>query len=427
MHDRRKVKISIIMPVYNEEAFLEKCIRSVQKQTLREWEILCTDDGSTDQSCCILEKLKQEDSRIHVLKQVNQGAGPARNLALKHSSGEFICFLDADDCFLDPKALETLYDSAVRRNVSICGGQFYVDLCGERKYVNIYGDLYRGDEKEKLVSYSDYQYDFHYQNYIYERRLLTDNQIQFPHYRRFQDPPFFVRAMSLAEKFCIVDIPFYCYHFGYKKLNYNEKRMTDLMQGLIDQFIFSGQAGLKRLHRLTYYRLIQFCDRDLQTFVREKNKRFLKKLEEMDECIRREWLEEGCRIPKCKISTLICMQPDNSKDLAQIGDGHLEKWKLPVSDLENGSRIVLYGAGDVGKSYYRQLQNNGDFFLCAWADQNYDKIDTGYPLISPEELPKTSFDIVIISIVEIIPAMQIMDKLLSLGISAEKIVWNFGR
>ena len=121
------------------------------------------------------------------------------------------------------------------------------------------------------------------------------------------------------------------------------------------------------------------------------------------------------------------MQPDNSKDLTQIGDGHLEKWKLPVSDLENGSRIVLYGAGDVGKSYYRQLQNKREFSLCAWADQNYDKIDTGYPLISPEELPKTSFDIVIISIVEIIPAMQIMDKLLSLGISAEKIVWNFGR
>lgn len=88
-----KIKISVIIPVYNCESYLEKCIRSVLDQTLQETEIICIDDGSTDQSVRILENLEKKESRISVLRQKNKGAGSARNRGIRAAKGKYVAFL----------------------------------------------------------------------------------------------------------------------------------------------------------------------------------------------------------------------------------------------------------------------------------------------------------------------------------------------
>lgn len=103
------IKVSVIIPVYNAERFLEKCLDSIINQTLKEIEIICIDDCSTDNSLSILERYSHKDSRIIVLKnEINKGSGGARNIGINIAKGEYIAFIDSDD-FIDSKYLELLY------------------------------------------------------------------------------------------------------------------------------------------------------------------------------------------------------------------------------------------------------------------------------------------------------------------------------
>ena len=106
-----KIKVSVIVPVYNAQDYLEQCIVSILEQTLQEIEVICVDDSSTDRSLEILKKYEKEDSRMRVLTQPNSGAGAARNRGLSQASGEYLSFLDADD-FFEPDMLELAYAKA---------------------------------------------------------------------------------------------------------------------------------------------------------------------------------------------------------------------------------------------------------------------------------------------------------------------------
>ncbi len=111
-------RVSVIVPVYNAQSYLRQCLDSITGQTLREIEIFCVDDGSTDGSAQILEEYKGRDSRLHVIRQENAGAGAARNRGLAEASGEYLSFLDADD-FFEPDMLERAYERAVSGNAQI--------------------------------------------------------------------------------------------------------------------------------------------------------------------------------------------------------------------------------------------------------------------------------------------------------------------
>ena len=93
------VKVSVIIPVYNVEPYLKQCMDSVVGQTLKDIEIICVDDGSTDGSLDILREYAAEDNRIQIIEQKNAGAGAARNNGMRHATGKYLSFLDSDDFF----------------------------------------------------------------------------------------------------------------------------------------------------------------------------------------------------------------------------------------------------------------------------------------------------------------------------------------
>ena len=113
-----KVKVSVIIPVYNSEKSIRKCLDSVLAQTLNEIEIICVDDGATDSSPQILEEYAQKDARVRVIHQENAGAGAARNLGLRMARGEYLSILDADD-FFEPEMLALSYQKAKDTNSDI--------------------------------------------------------------------------------------------------------------------------------------------------------------------------------------------------------------------------------------------------------------------------------------------------------------------
>lgn len=113
--------VSIIIPIYNAKAFLAECLTSVQKQTFRDWECICVDDGSSDESPSIVEKFAEKDTRFRLIRQKNTGPGGARNTALKGARGEYFAFVDADD-LVHPEMLKRLLDLAKthRADLVVC-------------------------------------------------------------------------------------------------------------------------------------------------------------------------------------------------------------------------------------------------------------------------------------------------------------------
>ena len=117
-----KCKISIIIPVYNAEKYLRKCLDSVINQTLKEIEIICINDGSTDLSLSILKKYATCDNRIKIINQENQGVAIARNNGLKYATGEYIGYVDSDD-YVSSIFFELLYNNAKKYNADIACGE----------------------------------------------------------------------------------------------------------------------------------------------------------------------------------------------------------------------------------------------------------------------------------------------------------------
>lgn len=126
--------VSIVIPVYNAEEYLEESLRSALEQSYRNLEIICVDDGSTDKSLQILLRMKQNDDRIKILSEENQGAGAARNLGMEAAGGEYIYFFDADD-ILQKKAIQTLVKTAGKSDADIVLFGYYKFCEGKKTRV----------------------------------------------------------------------------------------------------------------------------------------------------------------------------------------------------------------------------------------------------------------------------------------------------
>lgn len=120
----KRPQISVIVPVYNAEKYLRRCIDSILTQTLTDFELLLVDDGSTDSSSLICDEYAQIDSRVRVFHTVNGGVSSARNLGLDNVRGQWVIFVDADDYWLDCDALNRLYLKAVLGNFDIVRGEY---------------------------------------------------------------------------------------------------------------------------------------------------------------------------------------------------------------------------------------------------------------------------------------------------------------
>lgn len=116
-------KISVLIPVYNAEKYLPRCLASLQKQTFSDFEIICIDDGSADRSLQVLQNYASKDIRLRIVTQSNQGVCAARNNLLRQISGEYFFFLDSDD-WLRPQALQHLYERSQQTQADIVQGWF---------------------------------------------------------------------------------------------------------------------------------------------------------------------------------------------------------------------------------------------------------------------------------------------------------------
>lgn len=167
-------KVSIIVPVYNTEKYLEKCINSLLNQTLSDIEILMVNDGSVDGSEEIIQKFQQKDSRVILINKSNGGQASARNLGLSKATGEYIAFIDSDD-YADYNFCEKLYTKAISGNYDIiCCDYFIIDGAKE-VYFNVF------DFESCELSASEYAFSGAGPcNKMYKRSFLQEHGFVFP-------------------------------------------------------------------------------------------------------------------------------------------------------------------------------------------------------------------------------------------------------
>lgn len=238
--------VSVIIPVYNAEKTIQRSINSALCQTLGNMEIICIDDGSEDKSIERIQNLQINYSNILLLRQAHKGAGPARNAGIKAAEGKYIAFLDADDEFVDTEALETMVKACTQNSANICGSYRIVCVDGKEQEEELFHGFTIG-ENGCFVRYSDFQYDYNYQSFLFDREFLEENQIWFPPYMRYQDPPFFVKAMVAAEYFYVVPVILYKYRFDSLKQSVITKNINHILQGIYDTLVISSNNGYEKL------------------------------------------------------------------------------------------------------------------------------------------------------------------------------------
>lgn len=207
MISAENVKISVVMPIYNAFDYLRPAIDSVLNQTLSDIELICVDDGSTDNSLSILKEYQQSDERVRIVTENNAGPSIARNKGLARARGKYVIFLDADD-FYDYTLLERLYNLAEDERLDIAICKF--DIYNSRKAK--FEDNIRSDHGEifgesEIVSKSIYPDVIlscttgYVWNKLFRKEFLNEKELTFDQELRvFEDTYFVVTALSLADR-----------------------------------------------------------------------------------------------------------------------------------------------------------------------------------------------------------------------------------
>lgn len=197
---KEKVKISIIVPVFNVEKYLAKCLDSLINQTLQDIEIICVNDGSTDGSLEILEKYAQKDKRIIVLEQPNKGQGTARNLGLRFANGQYIQFLDSDD-YYDLNCCEILFQIMEKSKANVCCFEPHIvyESCLHRKAEDKAYFSLKHNGLHKVIPDMIAKVDCNCWNKIFRMNFLQQNHLTFPEGVHYEDLVFFWKWFPRAN------------------------------------------------------------------------------------------------------------------------------------------------------------------------------------------------------------------------------------
>lgn len=198
-----KVKVSVVIPVYNTEKYLRECLDSVCNQSLKEIEIICVDDGSTDNSLNILEEYKAKDNRITILKQKNLHAGAARNAGAAIASGETIAFLDADD-WVEKDCYEKLYTNLIDNNaqVSAC---FHIWFNENDGIISYNGKLPWDKQTSGIVNLRNNAKYLMYRRFVawdklYRMDFFKNYHLKFSELLCSNDRSFYIQTIKYAER-----------------------------------------------------------------------------------------------------------------------------------------------------------------------------------------------------------------------------------
>ncbi|MDK2807491.1 MAG: hypothetical protein PWP24_222 [Clostridiales bacterium] len=383
------ISISIIVPVYNAQKYLYQCIDSILDQSFKSFELLLVDDGSTDLSGDICDEYAKSDSRVQVIHKQNGGNTSARRAGVNKAQGEYIGFVDSDD-WIESDMYENLLKIARKTGANIVSSGYYrsYETSESLIYDAAAEGLYGAADYSEIISILIGAYDGTGRRMVPSMccKIYRKNLIQ-----------------RVIER--LPDI-----------IQYGEDLYCTISAVLMSNSIFV-------IHDAFYhYRMNQF------SIVHTKDENFFAKINHLFLCIRNEILN----------------YPDHRDDLLKqlaynITDSIIKginyrfdfgtevsvpDYYLPVDILGLAKTVVLYGAGKIGREYYRELRIHPEYKIIAWIDKNYETCNMTDVEIKPVEyVSRLEYDIVLLGTMYEGMADNMKKTLMELGVAEDKIVW----
>lgn len=387
--DKEKL-VSIIIPVYNTKDYLESCIESVLNQTYKNLEVILIDDGSTDGSEKICDLYAKEDARIKVVHQKNKGMVEAVNQGISIASGKFIAFVDSDD-WIESDAYEYMMNK-----IEDC------DLISAGLFLDYYES---GDRKKRISCIPEKLYSG-----IEDMEYIWKNMIR---YQNTDQLGILVsRCVNLYRK----DIVKKIYKQRPRNVVYGEDRIFTFM------YLLNCKSVKIVDDAFYHYRM------NAGSCTHSADKNFLKNVSDYY-----VFLEEYFSEHRLK-EALMCQLEYEVVELLQhaveyrLGFKYYRKIKFEIPfDLQmfENKKVVLYGAGQVGRDYYHMLSQNQHIEKINWVDQGYEQYrKDGLLVDSIESAKEEAYDYILIGVKRELIAKDIEKELRKAGFDADKVLWK---
>ena len=270
----KEEKISIIIPIYNAEKYIERCLKSIINQTYQNLEILVINDGSTDGTIKYIEEIKKNDERIIIINKNNEGVSIARNIGISQSTGKYITFIDADD-WLEPNAIEILYDEIKKNNVDIVRGNYYRNydennMVQPNNYISKYENI-KLNEDNYINNFIEDLYLERIPCYVWLlmiKREIIFNKIFFPSkISMMEDTIFYLRMLYKYKEIYISDKKIYHYfcneNSACKSVSYLERNINDAINvsKIIKKIVMENEKkfaiNIKKINGLCIRRVLR--------------------------------------------------------------------------------------------------------------------------------------------------------------------------
>lgn len=383
--------ISIIVPVYNCEKYLNTCVDSILKQSYEKLEILLVDDGSTDQSGRICDQYQEKDKRIRVIHKTNGGQQDARSEGIEVSKGEYIAFVDSDD-WIEREMYENLLHEMGNADL-VTSGIFHHDenqIVKETWIDRLPEDNYDTEEK---------------------RYVFFDNLIMYQKYK----PGEIVLGGILNNNCCKLfrtSVVKRMFRLANVSIRYEEDALFSILYALQCQKI-------KITHKCYYHYMynVDSVTNNVQSdYWERKNKFYIVLLK----ALQGHYMEKELKKQLKKRYFFMFYNY-----VLRANKEWFPAYSYPDEDELNGKKIVLFGAGEVGQNFYHEMALNRKLEIVSWMDNKVSQeIIMGRKIEDPQNLLRIEYDYVICAVKKREMAESMGRQLVDMGIAKDKILWR---
>lgn len=414
---KKEVDISIIIPVYNVETYLRECLDSVIRQDCEKFEIVCVNDGSTDNSSAILDEYEKKYSFIHVYRKENGGLSSARNYGMQKANGKYIFFLDSDDMLADEHCLSFIVDRMNSNSLDAMyfdGKSFFEDeairqfnasyeIAYQRK--KSYGLYQNGKEFfANLVQNGDYYVQSSLQ--CLRKGFIDENKLFYIEGIVYEDNTFTFMAMMLARKVM-------------------HRNRIILLRRIRNGSIMQSKPKFDNFYSLfiSYQEIIRFCRVNMRGLCPDKEIAVvLNSLRNFAMSIYRklgkEEKENFFNKPEYEQALMKTIFVPNVKI---VGDTHF----FPYHLFHPGDRIVIYGAGNIGKKFYYRAIEDGIVDVIGIVDTKALEMEKDdIPVLPVSMIKQLDYDYILIAVENSNAAKEIKENLIEMGVPFNKMKWD---
>lgn len=377
--------ISVIVPIYRAEIYLEECIQSIRNQTYRNLEIILVDDGSDDMCPQICDRHAKEDKRVKVIHKENGGQDSARKAGMLAATGRYVGYVDDDD-WIEPEMYEQLLMYAQRYQVDVVESGV-IDAYKNKEIERFpylqegcYKDIDFIEKVEPKLLYAGVFFESGVYFYLWNKLFLKDKIVKYQMKEGLANISFDDVMVSLP---CIA-----------------ESKKIYILHKCYYHYRVRGDSA-KRKSRIETAENLMRCYPDF--YARFKGTRL---------CI-----ENDKQIKYFIMYWLLLNGP-------HVFDCYCDcDFLVPFGNLKIASKIVLYGAGAAGIHLENYIRNIKKGNIVCWADKNYKDLQEDLDVVSPREILQVEYDYVVISIMRAKAAESARKDLVEMGVPEEKILW----